>query len=401
MSNLFELFLFYQNKNASRESRSESEKIEKTCASNEQIASFLTKTIKFKINLMKKITAIALLSIAIISCKKETQTVTKVDPKTGKTITVEVPVEEKETAKVENPAIKDSLGVYYSTFKLEKGKTYPFTTYQRDTQTMSNGSKSMTGTNESTDEMTFTVNSIDEKGNYDITMNLVGKRLSASSQGKTQSIDTKGSAPTEPQQKFMWEIQKAQVGNGLKMKMDKTGKITSISGFEPVYQKISKAATATIKDAAQTKNFMDSFKQSFNEKSLKEQFGKNISIFPVKGAKIGQSWTETENVTPDGSIKISTTYTLTKVENGIAEIAVKGGIPRKAKSESKNGMSHSVSLEGNQNGTIRIDANTGWILGSNLKLNTTEKESLSDGKQSQTLSKTSNSLVSINPSYKF
>jgi hypothetical protein len=184
------------------------------------------------------------------------------------------------------------------------------------------------------------------------------------------------------------------------MKMDKTGKITSISGFEPVYQKINKAATATIKDAAQTK-ILWKLKQSFNEKSLKEQFGKNISIFPVKGAKIGQSWTETENVTPDGSIKISTTYTLTKVENGIAEIAVKGGIPRKAKSESKNGMSHSVSLEGNQNGTIRIDANTGWILGSNLKLNTTEKESLSDGKQSQTLSKTSNSLVSINPSYKF
>jgi hypothetical protein len=47
-------------------------------------------------------------------------------------------------------------------------------------------------------------------------MNLVGKRMSASSQGKTQSIDTKGSAPTEPQQKFMWEVQKAQVGNKLK-----------------------------------------------------------------------------------------------------------------------------------------------------------------------------------------
>lgn len=350
---------------------------------------------------MKKITAIALLSIAIISCKKETQTVTKVDPKTGKTITVEVPAEEKEMAKVENPAIKDSLGMYYSTFKLEKGKTYPFITYQRDTQTMSDGNKSMTGTNESTDEMTFTVNAVDDKGNYDLTMNLVGKKMSATSQGKTQSIDTKGSAPADSQQKFMWEIQKAQVGNSLKMKMDKTGKITSITGFEPVYQKINKAASGIIKDASQTKSFMDGFKQSFNEKSLKEQFGKNITILPIKGAKIGQSWTETENLTPDGSIKISTTYTLTKVENGIAEIAVKGGIPRKAKSESKNGMSHSVSLEGNQNGTIRIDANTGWILGSKLNMKTTEKESLSDGKQSQTLSKTSNSLVSINPSYKF
>ena len=85
---------------------------------------------------MKKITAIALLSIAIVSCQKETKTVTKVDPKTGKTITVEVPVEDKETAKVENPAIKDSLGVYHATFKLEKGKTYPFSTYQRDVQTL-------------------------------------------------------------------------------------------------------------------------------------------------------------------------------------------------------------------------------------------------------------------------
>ena len=34
---------------------------------------------------MKKITAIAILSIALISCNKETKTVTKVDPKTGKT----------------------------------------------------------------------------------------------------------------------------------------------------------------------------------------------------------------------------------------------------------------------------------------------------------------------------
>lgn len=350
---------------------------------------------------MKKITAIALLSIALVSCKKETQTVTKVDPKTGKTITVEVPVENKETAKVENPAIKDSLGVYYSSFKLEKGKTYPFTTYQRDTQTMSDGSKSITGTNESTDEMTFTVNSIDEKGNYDITMNLVGKRMSATSQGKTQSIDTKSAAPTDPNQKLLWEVQKSQVGNSLKMKMDKNGKILSISGFEPIYQKINKATAGIIKDATQSKNFMTGFKQSFNENSLKEQLGKNINIFPAKGTKIGQSWSETENVTPDGSVKISTTYTLTKVENGVAEISIKGGIPRKAKSESKNGLSHSISLEGNQNGTIRLDANTGWILGTKLNLDTTEKESLSDGKQNQTLSKKTSSLVSINPSYKF
>jgi len=350
---------------------------------------------------MKKITAIALISIALISCKKETKTVTKVDPKTGKTITVEVPVEDKEVAKVENPAIKDSLGVYRATLKLEKGKTYPFVTYQRDLQTLSDGKQSMTGTNESTDEMSFTVDNIDAKGNYDISMVLVGKRMSTSSQGKTQSIDTKGNAPTDQNQKFMWAVQKAQTGNKLNIKMDKNGKILSITGFDAIYKKVNAAITPIVKDAAQIKAFMENFKTGYSEKILKEEFGKNINVLPTKGAKIGESWNETVNVTPDGSVKLSTTYTLKSVENGIAEISVKGGIPRKSQSNSQNGVSHTISLDGTQNGTIRVDANSGWILGSKLNMNTTQKESFSDGKQSQVMSKKTNSLVTINPSYKF
>lgn len=350
---------------------------------------------------MKKITAIALISIALISCKKETKTVTKVDPKTGKTVTVEVPVEDKEVAKVENPAIKDSLGVYRATFKLEKGKTYPFTTYQRDLQTLSDGKQSMTGTNESTDEMSFTVDNIDAKGNYDISMVLVGKRMSTSSQGKTQSIDTKGNAPTDQNQKFMWAVQKAQTGNKLNIKMDKNGKILSITGFDAIYKKVNTAITPIVKDATQIKAFMENFKTGYSEKILKEEFGKNINVLPTKGAKIGESWNETVNVTPDGSVKLSTTYTLKSVENGIAEISVKGGIPRKSQSNSQNGVSHTISLDGTQNGTIRVDANSGWILGSKLNMNTTQKESFSDGKQSQVMSKKTNSLVTINPSYKF
>lgn len=349
---------------------------------------------------MKKITALALLSIAIISCQKETKKVTKIDPKTGKTITVEVPNEE-ETAKVENPAIKDSLGLYKTTFKLEKGKTYPFVTYQRDNQTLSSGTQSMTGTNESTDEMNFTVDGIDAKGNYDISMTLIGKKLSSTSQGKTQSIDTKGAAPTDQNQKFMWAVQKAQTGNKLNIKMDKNGKILSIKGFDAIYKKINTAITPIIKDATQSKAFLDNFKLGFSEKFLKEEFGKNINVLPIKGVKLGESWTETVNVIPDGSIKLTTTYTLKSVENGIAEITVKGGIPKKSQSNAQNGVSHTISLDGSQNGTIKIDANTGWILGSKLNMTTQQKESLSDGKQSQTMSKKTTSLVSINPSYKF
>ena len=110
---------------------------------------------------MKKFTAIALLAITLVACKKETKTITKVDPETGKTITVEVPVINSDSLKVETPqaevfAIKDSLGVYKQTFKLEKGETYPLVTYQKDVQTMTApDGKSQSGTSEMTDEMSF------------------------------------------------------------------------------------------------------------------------------------------------------------------------------------------------------------------------------------------------------
>lgn len=54
----------------------------------------------------------------------------------------------------------------------------------------------MNPTNETTDEMSVTVN--DFKDNlYDLTPNLIGKRMSSSANGKTVVIDTKQAAPKE------------------------------------------------------------------------------------------------------------------------------------------------------------------------------------------------------------
>lgn len=352
---------------------------------------------------MKKYTALALLSIALVSCKKETKTVTKVDPKTGKTVTVEVPVTDsvKTAAPVAaNPAIKDSLGVYRQTFKLEKGKTYPLVTYQRDVQSITapNG-QSQSGTSESTNEMSFTVNNFD-KGIYDISINLLGKRNSQTANGKTITIDTKQAAPTDQNLKMMWTVNKALTGNKLNMKMQENGKVISITGFEPVYQKISTAASGMIKDATQRNAFIKSFKNSFSEATIKEQFSKNLMVFPATGAKIGQKWTESENATPDGKVKINTTYLLKSIENGIAHVTVTGGIPYKSEKRSKEGMTHTLSSELSQNGTVQLDQNTGWIKNQNITVKTTQTESISDGKQTQSMKSTSTSTVMVNPAAK-
>lgn len=353
---------------------------------------------------MKKFTAIALLAITLVACKKETQTVTKVDPETGKTITVEVPVENTadstNVAKMQAavPAIHDSLGVYKQTFKLEKGQTYPLVTYQKDIQTMTApDGKSQSGTSEMTDEMSFTVNDF-KNGTYDITINLTGKRNSQSANGKTVSVDTKQAEPKDEQLKMMWKVNKALVGNKLNLKMTESGKVLSITGFDAVYNKISASVGSTIKDPKQKEAFLSSFKQSFNEKMLKDQFDKNLVIIPAKGAKIGEKWSQSENATPDGKIKLTTTYTLKSVDNGVAQIAVTGGIPKKSDKKTQEGITRSMTSELSQNGTITLDQNTGWVKNQNIAVKTVQTETLSDGKQSQTMKSSSNSTVVVNPS---
>lgn len=349
---------------------------------------------------MKNIAALALISsLAIVSCKKETTKVTKIDPKTGKTVTVEVPSDS--VAKVaENPAIRDSAGVITQSFKLEKGKTYPLTTYQRDTKTMTDPQgKTMNGTSESTDEMSFTVNDI--KGNvYDMTLNLIAKRNSQSSQGKTLVVDTKLPEPKEDDLKMIWTINRALTGNKLAMKMDTKGNVVSITGFDAVYAKVSKSIGAVVKDKNQRESVVASLKESFNEKVLKDQFNKNLTIIPKKGVKVGEKWTSSESADPTGSVKVTSNYILKSLGNGVAEISVTGGIPKKTEKKAQGPMTHSLSSELTQNGTIKFDENTGWITNQNISVKTTQIETISDGKQSQSMKSVSNSSVMVNPSAK-
>lgn len=259
--------------------------------------------------------------------------------------------------------------------------------------------KNMTGTSESTDEMSFTVNDI--KGNiYDITINLIGKRNSQTAEGKTVIVDTKQPLPKDDNLKMLWNVNKALTGNKLNMKMDTNGNVISITGFEAVYTKITAALGTLIKDANQKASVVASLKESFNEKVLKDQFTKNLTIIPKKGVKIGEKWSTSENADAEGKIKVTSNYILKSVGNGTAEIAITGGIPKKADKKSQGAMTHSMSSELVQNGTIKFDQNTGWITNQNITVNTTQIETISDGKQSQSMKSESKSSVMVNPSGK-
>ena len=85
------------------------------------------------------------------------------------------------------------------------------------------------------------------------------------------------------------------------------------------------------------------------------------------------------------------------MDNGVATIAVNGGIPKKSDKKTQEGITRSMSSELSQNGIITLDQNTGWIKNQTISVKTTQTETLSDGKQSQSMKSVSNSTVVVNP----
>ncbi|WP_454060194.1 DUF6263 family protein [Elizabethkingia ursingii] len=343
---------------------------------------------------MKKVLAFAAISLSLIACKKEGKTTeTKTEGNKTETATTETSPEAKAEVK---PAISDSAGVYTLKYKLEKGKAYPFVLSQKDVQSMTMGDKTQSNTNETTDDMTFTVTNFD-KGVYDVDVNFISKKQTGSVQGQTLSVDTNGAEPKNENLKIFWKVNKALMGNTLKMKMSETGKIISFEGFEPIYAKVNTAVNSAVKDANQRKALNEGFKQGFNQEALKAQFKTNINLFPEKGLKVGQSFTESNNLSPDGKLKSSTTFTLAKVENGVAEITVQGEIPKKTDKQSQNGVTQTISLQGIQNGSLKLDTQTGWMKSSALTMTSTQSQTLSDGKQTQSATQKNVSTTKINP----
>ena len=342
--------------------------------------------------MIKRIFALGVIGLALVACNNDKKTEQKTNSDLGKVENIE----KKEEENIVQKAISDSAGVYTQKFILEKGKTYPFSSVQKEVQTIKDPSgKSMKGTQEIVDERNIVVNDF-QNGVYDLTINILGKKMTSIADGKTVVIDTKQPAPKEEQLKNIWTINNTLVGSKFSVKMKENGEVISIKGIDELYKKVEKAITPFVKEAEQKKQFVEFFKQGFNEKMIKEEFSAGINILPKKGVKLGESWTISENIDPEGKVKSNITYTLNKIENGVAEVSVTGNIPAKSNKQTQNGITMTMSVEGSQNGTLKIDENSGWVLSSKMNIKTTNKQTMTDGKRTETMTAVSESTVSVN-----
>ncbi|TAJ11098.1 hypothetical protein DMA11_18305 [Marinilabiliaceae bacterium JC017] len=149
------------------------------------------------------------------------------------------------------------------------------------------------------------------------------------------------------------------IGKNFEVKMDKTGKINSVTGFEAALEAMAKQAGS---NAAMMAQVTESLKQQFSDEAMKQSLEMLTAMFPAEKRKVGESWEiETRTLKPIG-MNVRNTYTLTDASKGNWVIKGKGEVQTDKEAKMKQGaMTQSFDLSGTMTTESVFDAASGWV----------------------------------------
>jgi hypothetical protein len=160
---------------------------------------------------------------------------------------------------------------------------------------------------------------------------------------------------------------KAIIDKPLEIVMSKTGKVESIKGVEKLHEAMINSMDENISDQMKQQMIIQ-FGSQFSEEALKTMFAQNFNFFPDKPVNTGDSWNMKSSTTVSNfKMDIDIKMTLKSIENDAVTIAIEGTVVTPEGYEQEiNGMTTSVTLKGTQQGLVKINKNTGWVISSNI-----------------------------------
>lgn len=141
------------------------------------------------------------------------------------------------------------------------------------------------------------------------------------------------------------------IGKTVTLSLDKTNKVVASTGVEDV----------VAGDPGMDPGTREQLKKMFSVDQMNNMYGMTFQLLPEGPVRVGDDW-ERENTFSMGGIemKVTTTYKLTGVKDGVATIDVKGKLSGEGTMENQ-GTKVSMDISGGQNGTMEIWQNTGYI----------------------------------------
>ena len=357
---------------------------------------------------MKKIFLAVAVITTIVACKKDNKqenVVGKNDAgqelvvdekgdtivKTEATDTIAKPLEMAENTAVK----KNEDNTFDFRYNLEKGKTYPITLSVKVNQTASDGTKSIKASNENKKKIEYLVTDVKD-GVF--TLEVKSKQYSekiTDPEGNSYSYDTNASKPTNKDLAFSWTIYKGMIDKPYTMKVDKNGKVLSVTGLDAIRKQIEDAVKKQL-TAEEQKFISEMLKNSLSQQAISAQFEETMNIFPDKKLKLNESWSDNQKI-DQGPMKgnISMKRTLASVEPANTTITVNGTQSLKG-NESQQGVTMSANSSANVDGKILLDTKSGWINKVNLTKKETLKRTVEAQGQKQTMTESVTTVTTVN-----
>ena len=172
-----------------------------------------------------------------------------------------------------------------------------------------------------------------------------------------------------PQAKMMSEMFKYMKGAEFVMKLTDKGQIVGIDGFDEMMGKMFSGMGTP----EETKAMNDMMKNFMSEDKLKEMNSDMLVAFPEGSVGIGDMWDDIVSIGGGGMpIDVDTTYMVKERADGVAVLGVTSKMDmgsEDSKLIDMGGMKMNMQLSGTQNGTMKVDEATGWIISGKTTMN--------------------------------
>lgn len=354
---------------------------------------------------MKKSLIILSVFAFLISCKKEEQTLVGTNENGEKLVidekgdTVVFTETDSTNLAIINPSesalVKNADETYSFRYNLKKGETYPFLLKTSQTQSMSAGGQSVNMKSERTVKFDYFV---EEVTNNVFKLKATFKEFSESftaPTGEKLAYHTNSAKPAHETTAKSWQIYKAIIGESFQMDVDNTGKVHSVKGLSTIVNNANGKLKSDF-SADEQKMIKELLTAALNDQAIKGQFEETLNIFPDKNLKVGEEWSDTQNIS-EGPIKGTNkvTRTFKELNNNVAKITVNGN-QNVSGSETQQGITANMKSNATLDGFIELDLASGWI----KKVSITKKETLSStyqqGDKKETESGTSTTITTVN-----
>jgi len=155
------------------------------------------------------------------------------------------------------------------------------------------------------------------------------------------------------------------IGKKFNLKVDETGNILEVTGFEELISGMIDAMNLT-----EEKKLMvtASLKDQFNAEKIRESFAPLFNIYPDKPIKTGDSWERSYKLKSGSAIKYSTKYTLKSFNGENALLNVNTRIESVSDTTASTILGD-MKMSGTQTGVMTVNTKSGLVVSAELNQN--------------------------------